>query len=811
MMRESISIAAVLMLAWSAWGQDGNAPPPLPQAAQASKQGADGKKATDDKKTESPAPKVDANIGAASSESISVQSADSGNRRLVDMWYPFGMPYPYAHDARYPLEEALGYGDPISSAIRFGWWGIVSQGSQVKTGEYQNLSSSPFWDLDLLRSNGYRTVDLTASGLDNEANQGSLRVYGPLGRISLDFQRWERNLDHYPLANAADVSIANPQLFITNGNMSNRPVTANPTPVLFQDVNIGQDYAIRIEELKGEIAGNLTDNVKFRVQAFQLRKFGERQANAMARCYHPPEFGTKAPLGGIRACHVLSQRQAIDWNTTEVTPRLEGRWGPLYMEYAVRIQSFGQNDQIVTREENGTGTGLIQGKNLPYAVVPENNTYIHQLRLGLDITDRTRLYAFGWGGNTYNLDRDTHRDYVGYDVRLTDRTFNGLLLTAYTKGYHQNGTLPATLLPEEAKGVTETGPDGKTFLAHGHEVLRAPMEYHKTTAGVSSRWQPGSGNGLFGRTAYIGGYEYFLLNRDGADFETVYFKDRRTTLGIVDYSQPDTITNQFYAGIQQGWTDWLDTEVRYKIFYIHQPLYGFREINGFANTNLPEQKQVLELTETLRPLANVGFFFQQSIDLRRQNDEGPIIPGNLIDFTEQSYSFVNSLWWSPTRTLTLSGTGAWQSNWINQIISLGDEYIDPALPPPDPKVRIATDSQRWSYGGRAVVLGGRVDFHPTESVRFHGGYEWVRGDDRIGSQNLALIGKGQPGAQPWTDLPGYSQVLVYTQRITAGVDWRPRDRLSVYFRYILFDYEDKPTTFNSGTAHMFLGGCSYVW
>ena len=31
---------------------------------------------------------------------------------------------------------------------RFGWWAMWNQGSPAKTGEYQSLEPSPFWDVD---------------------------------------------------------------------------------------------------------------------------------------------------------------------------------------------------------------------------------------------------------------------------------------------------------------------------------------------------------------------------------------------------------------------------------------------------------------------------------------------------------------------------------------------------------------------------------------------------------------------------------------------------------------------------------------
>lgn len=699
--------------------------------------------------------------------------------------------------------------EPVTNlAVRFGWWDVRRDGSTIKTGEFQDLHSSPFYDLDGLFTNGRRTINFALTGLDNEANQAMGQVYGPNGRVNAYFQRYIRELDNVPLTNAI-IGMFNPTLFNTRGELTNRPITSSPTPVTMQDLGVGQDYAIRIEEFRGDAVYNLTDNVKLRLQLFQMRKFGERQANAMARCYHPPEFGATGPLANIRSCHVLSQRQQIDWNTTEFTPRIEGRWGPVTVEYAHQMRFLGQNDQVVTRLENGTGTGLIQG-NLPYAVVPENTTHIDQLRFGVDLTDHTRLYAFGYVGNTVNEDRDTRRDYIGYDVRLTDRSLQGLLLTAYAKGYHQNGTRPHSFLPEEIRGVTETGPNGNTIRVSGEEAIRDPLEYHRTTFGATSRWQPGLGSGALGRTALLGGYEFVNLERKGAGFETVFLRDRARTLGIVEFDQPQTVSHQFYVGVQQPWNETLQTEARYKVFFVSQPLQGFREISGYVNTNLPEQRHVIEFTESWTPRAYMGLICQQDIDLRRTDSIGTVVLNNPINFNEQNYSFINSAWVAPTEKLTLSANASWLSNWINQIINLGDEYVDPTQPPPPATGTIPTDSRRWYYGGRAAVLGGQVNYRLSGTAWLTGGYQWVRGDDHISTRNLAQIGAGRPGAVPWTDLPEYSRVVVVTQRLTAGIDWKPTDAISVYFRYSYFDFEDKRATFNSGTAHMLLAGLAWV-
>ena len=60
----------------------------------------------------------------------------------------------------------LGRSETIT---RFGWWGGGHTGSPLKVGEYQGLGTSPFWDIDTIRSNGRGTVDLWGSQLNSEA------------------------------------------------------------------------------------------------------------------------------------------------------------------------------------------------------------------------------------------------------------------------------------------------------------------------------------------------------------------------------------------------------------------------------------------------------------------------------------------------------------------------------------------------------------------------------------------------------------------------------------------------------------------
>ena len=99
---------------------------------------------------------------------------------------------------------------------------------------------------------------------------------------------------------------------------------------LFSHDNLspGQDYAIRVQEFKANFKGNITDNLKWRVNVFGIDKEGDRQANAFAHCYQGLgrrriPATTPAAARNRDQCHVTSQSQHIDWQTTEVTPSLE--------------------------------------------------------------------------------------------------------------------------------------------------------------------------------------------------------------------------------------------------------------------------------------------------------------------------------------------------------------------------------------------------------------------------------------------------------------------------------------------------------
>ena len=89
---------------------------------------------------------------------------------------------------------------------------------------------------------------------------------------------------------------------------------------------------MRVQQLKANFKGHITNNINWGLNIWGFRKTGERQVTAMAHCFNVPN-GTDTdgnPVSGPvfgNSCHLLSQRQRIDWLTTEVKPILEANFG----------------------------------------------------------------------------------------------------------------------------------------------------------------------------------------------------------------------------------------------------------------------------------------------------------------------------------------------------------------------------------------------------------------------------------------------------------------------------------------------------
>ncbi len=710
--------------------------------------------------------------------------------------------------------------DPVRDFIvRAGAWGVHATGSPNKVGEYQSLMSSPFWDADGIWSNGERTVDVTVTGTDNETSDARVHYFGSHMQADVDYLRFEHQLDAHNYAG-----------WNYNGNNTVGPSNTTTSAqdrtsiVVFSrdNPNPGRDYAIRVQEFKANFKGNLTENLKWRVNVFGIDKEGDRQVNSFTHCSSATSNGSQMvnPTTGVHSavtnnqltsqCHSVSQAQHIDWQTTEVTPSLEWRIGcDTAVEYSHTIRQFTQNDQAVTYNYAGNDA-LYTGdptNRAGLAIVPNNQTQIDRLKFSTKIGCDTDVYMLGYAG--YNKDelRDTDRTFNGADLRITNSSLEKLTLTARGKYYREDSSLPTTQL--QGNYYAE---DNANFrdMSGSDQINR---EVH--TFGLDARWRPFQDEcgTIRSRMAIVGGYEYSTLMRENAGAELTaanngpFVVNGGTANGSV-FTQPNSNKNTFLVGVEEKWSACWTTYIRYKYIQTEYPLYGITpeagtSVNFALNSNLPTQENRIEMGGTWTPtdtlMVNATFYIENALN------DAPY-----VRWSSNSLPFVVSTWWAPTECWSLSAGAAVMDGYINQDVSLGQLR-------PIPSTNVSGLTAPWQYNSSADVFNLGSRYMITEKASLSGEFEYVHGLNSVYAPvdpaTSTPIVPGAPGngpAAPYT-LGQYSLVKMQSFRLGAGLDYRLRPRVTTFARYNYYDYQDISSGLTSGQAHMLLGGMSALF
>jgi hypothetical protein len=694
--------------------------------------------------------------------------------------------------------------------IQAGWWFRTLQGSPEKVAQYQDVDSSPFWSVESLRSDSVRTVDFFAAGLDQEANDLHLGLYFPGLAADIQYQRYINPIEPDWLLNF-------PQPVPEHAHPGSDP--SNFGQYMAEDLNVGDDYAIRIQQLKAKFQGRVTDHTKWRLNVWSMRRSGHRQVMALVNSYDRPDVD-----GNCQACHVLSQRQQIDWRTVEIEPVVETRRGPITVSFSLPIRSFTQSDQPVSRlynppPENYGGAPIPpqlgseafpDGAEYPYALVPENFTQIRKLKIGVDLAPATQLYALLHHGSTDNLFRNTRRTFGGADLRLTDRTIPGVSWTGYAKYTHQDNPLPSELIGAELLEFDRfdesiepcdidisrsyggcacapipincvLGSDGiPDFFAS--DALSDPVDYRRTTVGWSARWRPfRHARDLRRGLSCYGRYEYRLLERGDAQFEGA------TAVGsFLVMDQSESHRHSIQLGASQRWATTLDSFLRYRTWYESDPLYGVRENNALTNSSLPTYAQVIEIGGTWSPwdaLIASGTFGLEN----RLHDS------RIADFDEWDTPMSFTLWYAMTPAWSFSAGYAYHTSRIHQAITLGDDFDDGAYHAPVTEV--------WGYRARSHVVSTGCLWRWTTRLHWRCDVHFVRGINGLDSTEF-------PPRFIW---PGIAETIRNDRtslRLSTGWDYLLHRKTTGYLRYTFLDYDDAVQTHRSGTAHMLLAGFS---
>jgi hypothetical protein len=676
---------------------------------------------------------------------------------------------------------------------RFGWWGVDVNGAKSGVGEWMGLqSSSPFFDVQGITSNGLRTVDFYLNGPDGETNEAGVYYYGgPAFSADVDYDRYIHRLTHEPYQGPAQEGGFPPP----GGFFGPDPLPAGePGAAAWgEDFSLGQDYAIRVQQLRANFKGNLTENLSWGLNVWGLKKEGMRQTNAMTHCYNARLGSDALPntpddnpdaLGGT--CHLISQGQNIDWLTMEIEPVITARFGWLTLEYSRTMRSFQQSDELVSfRSTRGPSLGLTAfadtGIEPAYAYASENYTEIDRVKLRGQVAPNTDLYVLSFVGNTHNKFRESDRKFYGVDARLTNTSFANLTTTVYGKANSQQNSEDQTALNDRYPGQdywVESVPPG-TFVRPESPGF-ALVDRMYLAAGAKGRWRPFYDTcGWTSRLAVTGGYEYREIDRQNVTYNL--FEIDQT------FTQQDTQTNMFFVGLEQDITSSLSSYLRYRMTDTRYPLVGVtrgtEDRQAAINSNLPEHEDRIEIGGNWNPsdnfLMNASFWIQNSYN----HSNG------YVNFDEDNYPLVLSAFYMPTDRLSLTGGYATFSNWIDQDITLStDEPF----------------TNNWNYTGRADVFNLGATYAWTCRLRLLGGLEYVR------SRNFFDDPPSRDGT-PYDPLAEYSAVRVNTWRLSGGVDYQMAGNFNWFGRYNYYDFDDVTSSYNAGTAHMFLAGVSGVY
>lgn len=699
--------------------------------------------------------------------------------------------------------------NPSGIVVGVGGWGVRSTGSPLVPGQWQSTSSSPFWDIDGLRTDGTYTFNFWATGTDNDSTKAGLQFYGPNSKGFLDFTRFPHAQEHLRFDNMNDSAV-----IPGTGPGSGQPVIA-------QDLHAGDNYVMRVDQFEAQYKYNVWGQpnldkiwVRAGINIWDQREFGSRQANDTVHCFMNQVASQQ------RSCHVLSQRQGIDWNTFEITPMLEARWGRVNLFYSHTLRAFSVNDQTVLGNYTDGGANILNGQ-FPYSVVPETLFNMDKVKLGIDVNERNRIYAYGYYSYIENATAAVSRTMGGVDVRWTNTSIKGLNLTTYFKNYNQSGERPLTLMtPDQIQGLTPAQQAAE--LAQ----IRNPIGFNRYTLGEKFNWLPGGGTGdsILSRLSFTGGYEFDYLIRS---HENWYFPSLNNTpplfqpaptIGVL--YQPNTTTNSLYVGVQVPWTEGLHTYARYKVKFIKDALVGYTALNGAVNSDLPDLQNIVEFGADWLPSSYFGVSANQTIDISsRLGGPQPVYgnstilattPGDVLNFAENAYCTSVVLWYRPTEKLTLSANSDYFSNQIKQNVIIGDDLSTSSSGAGASFVSFAPNTSPWSYGGTALEFGGGLTYQLNQKLRLNADYEITFGKDLVTSGNFQFA-SGAPIINTYIPLGSYSAVQNVMQQLKIGLTWKPRERMSMYLAYQLINFEDRADSNNSGNMSMILGGVNCRW
>ncbi len=178
--------------------------------------------------------------------------------------------------------ESLLAGPPMRHARHLprDWvdWSVDQSGSPVKVGR---VSEPRLLDLLRCRRTLYRTA--CVPGTSTAASWTTMRLKRVFASTAPTTPRDSTTRD------TCDAWIVIPSVHYVD--FDQQPTAPLPGPPgnfrdMKEDLTVGDDFAIRVQQLNTSFQGRLTDHVNWRLNVWGMRKHGERQAAAMAHCLY---------------------------------------------------------------------------------------------------------------------------------------------------------------------------------------------------------------------------------------------------------------------------------------------------------------------------------------------------------------------------------------------------------------------------------------------------------------------------------------------------------------------------------------------
>ncbi len=297
-------------------------------------------------------------------------------------------------------------------------------GYRGKVGEYDVLRSGVDSAFSIAGNQKKNYFDLTGQFFaSDDQNYSFMMDAQRLFQTAFSYQKFTHHLDHDPLSNQDFYSNHNP-------GQNNR--------IVIEEITSGN--VLRIPQLPF---------LKLKMNYRSYAKRGTRQATTVAKCSE---------------CHVSSRNQRINNRLDDAAFGFEGSVGPATIEYTRHWISFHQHAAApVNNYGDGASFFLVKGSK-PYALIPETDTTIHDIKLRTWLPFSSSLFANYQTGEKSNRNSHYEIDYYNLAARLSNYLCKYVTVDAFYNQYHMDNSVPNAIERNYKRGGFDAATAFKRLL-----------------------------------------------------------------------------------------------------------------------------------------------------------------------------------------------------------------------------------------------------------------------------------------------------------------------------------------------------------